>query len=82
MEKTLLKEVKSYIDNYLNPVKKNIIDSRKNVVQPFSIFEVSSKFQIADDDYCTALSISNDNDFELHLKRKPNSCFINNYFVD
>ena len=23
-----------------------------------------------------------DDDFELHLKREPNSCFINNYFND
>ena len=29
-----------------------------------------------------ALSISKDDDFELHLKRKPNSCFTNNYVND
>ena len=23
-----------------------------------------------------------DDDFELHLKREPNSCFVNNYFND
>ena len=26
------------------------------------------------------MSISKDEDLELHLKKKPNSCFINNYF--
>ena len=28
-----------------------------------------------------ALSISPDSDFDLHLKRPVDSCFINNYFV-
>ena len=27
-----------------------------------------------------ALSISDDNDFQIHLRRPPNSCFVNNYF--
>ena len=26
------------------------------------------------------MSISKDEDLELHLKREPNSCFVNNYF--
>ena len=29
-----------------------------------------------------SLSISTDNDFPIHMKRLPNLCFINNYFVD
>ena len=32
------------------------------------------------EDYKWALSTSADNDFELHLKRPVDSCFINNYF--
>ena len=36
---------------------------------------------ITEDDYYWALSISPDSDFELHLKRPVDSCFINNYFV-
>ena len=32
------------------------------------------------DDYYRALSISKDKDLELHLKRQPNSCFVNDYF--
>lgn len=31
-------------------------------------------------EYYAALSISEENDFQLHLKRPPNSCFVNNYF--
>ena len=29
-----------------------------------------------------ALSISEDKDFQLHLKRPPNSCFVNSCFSD
>ena len=30
--------------------------------------------------YYKALSMSKDEDLELHLKIQPNSCFVNNYF--
>ena len=36
--------------------------------------------KISKDDYYKALSISKDEDLELHLKMQPNSCFVNNYF--
>lgn len=36
--------------------------------------------KVSKNDYNWALSISSDADFELHLKRPINSCFINNYF--
>ena len=32
-------------------------------------------------EYYNALSISNDPDFQIHLKRQPNVCFINNFSV-
>ena len=32
-------------------------------------------------EYETALSISDDNDFQVYLNRLPNSCFNNKYFV-
>ena len=35
---------------------------------------------LTEKEYYDALSISSDDDFYLHLKRDPNSCFINNYF--
>ena len=37
---------------------------------------------ISSEEYYRALSISEDNDYELHLIRPPNSCFVNNYFSD
>ena len=36
---------------------------------------------VTEDQYYSALSISPDSDFDLHLKRPVDSCFINNYFV-
>ena len=38
--------------------------------------------EISKVEYEAALSISEDKDFQLHLKRPPNSCFVNNYFSD
>lgn len=35
---------------------------------------------VYDDDYI--IFISQDDEFELHLKRNPNSCFINKYLND
>ena len=40
------------------------------------------KLKILEPDYYVTLSISNDNDFQIHLKREPNACFINSYFVE
>ena len=73
------KHVKSYIDNNLNPLKLNVIDPTKdNFTQPLSVQEILDELEISKvEDYRT-LSISNDEDFELHLKRKPNSYFVNN----
>ena len=34
---------------------------------------------ITEDDYYCALSISPENDYEIHLKRSTGSCFVNNY---
>ena len=78
---TLLKQVKSYIDNNINPAKVNLIDPTKdNFTQSLRIKEILDELEISSDDYYRALSISKDEDLELHLKRKPNSCFVNNYF--
>ena len=40
------------------------------------------KLKILEPDYYVTLSISSDNDFQIHLKREPNACFINSYFVE
>ena len=79
----VLSKVKDYIDLNLNPKKVNIIDPRKEkYVAPKSIPEILDELQLSEQEYYSALSISTDTDFQLHLKRLPDSCFINNYFID
>ena len=78
---TLLRQVTSYIDDNLNPAKVNVIDPTKdNYTQSLSITEILNELEISKDDYNRALSISKDEDLELHLKRPPDTCFVNNYF--
>ena len=58
-----------------------MVDPTKNsFTQPMGVIEVLDELENSKDDYCRALSISKDEDLELHLKRQPNSCFFNNYF--
>ena len=47
-----------------------------------TIFEILQQLKITSEDYYNPSSFSSDNDFQMHLKRKPNECFINNYFVE
>ena len=77
----LLKKAKGYIDIDLNPAKVNVKDlTRVTVTQPLSFQEILDELEISKEDYYRALSISKDEDLELHLKRQPNFCFVNNYF--
>ena len=53
-----------------------MIDPTKdNFTQPLSVKEILDELEISKDDYYRALSISNDEDLELHLKKEPNSLF-------
>ena len=47
-----------------------------------SIDEILGLLEISKVEYEAALSIYEEKDFQLHLKRPPNSCFVNNYFSD
>ena len=40
------------------------------------------ELNILEEEYYNALSISSDSDFQIHIKREPNACFINNLFVE
>ena len=51
--------MKTYNDNQLNPVKKNIDDPRKEMfVQALSVSEILAELQIAKD-YCSIISNQN-----------------------
>ena len=43
--------------------------------------DILNDISITQQDYHWTLSISPDSDYELHLKRPIDSCFINNYFI-
>ena len=80
--KNILRTVKNYIDNELNLPKKFFYDLKRSDFQEAnSIEEILNSLQISQTEYEAALPISDDNDFQVHLKRPPNSCFINNYFA-
>ena len=51
LRKALLKKVKGYIDNHLNPVKKYLDPRKENFVKPLSTPEVLAEFQIGEDNY-------------------------------
>ena len=72
--KEILSKVKQKIDEVLNPSKENydITATEKDILHSVGVTE---------DEYYWALSVSSDSDFDLHLKRQVDSCFINNYFV-
>ena len=79
--KELLQRVSDYINYQLNPAKVNIYDEEKeDFVQVKTIEEILDSLGITTADYYNALQISEDEDFQIHLKRPPNSCFVNNYF--
>ena len=79
----VLEKVKAYINEFLYPKKRNIIDQTKdNYEEPGSIEEILNKLDLTEEQYYNALSISQDSDFEIHLRRPSNSCFVNNYFAE
>ena len=69
----LLKKVKTFIDENLDPHK-------ATYKKPDTIVEILHSLGITEQDYYKALSISADQDYEIHYRRPPDSCFVNNYF--
>ena len=77
-ETTLKCEV--YINEKLDPRKVNILNQRNaDYKKVLSITDMLCELGITEDEYYNALSISSNEYFQIHLKREPNACFINNY---
>lgn len=70
----ILASVKQKIDEVLNPSTSDYNSSLSDV-------DILESLDITEGQYYWALSVSPDSDFQLHLKRPVNSCFIKNYFV-
>lgn len=67
-----------FMSQKLRKLKKN----KENYVYPPNISEILSELSISDVDYYNALVTSKNDNYELHLIRPPNSCFVSNYFED
>ena len=77
----ILKTISDCINEYLNPSKHNFYDvQREDYIEPNSIEEILNMLDINVDAYYRSFEISDDNDFQIHLRRNPTSCFVNNYF--
>ena len=72
--KEIVSLVKQKIDESLNPSKANY----NPMLTPDDIFQ---ELRIIKEQYEKALSLSPDSDYDLHLKRPIDNCFINIYFV-
>ena len=83
MREEIKNQVLKNRSDLLNPSKKNFYDSTRSDYEVVkTIEEMLSLFEISKEDYEVTLSISEDCDYQLYLKRPPNSCFVNNYFTD
>ena len=73
LRKNLLMNIKTVINETLNPSRKETYNPNR------TIEDILHSFDITENDYYKTLSTEAGTDYELHLKRPPNSCFINNY---
>ena len=57
-----------------------IYPNKYNFTQLVNAKKIPNELESSKYDYYRTFLISKDEDLELHLKRKPNLCFVNNYF--
>ena len=63
-------KVKHYIDEFLDPSKASSVDN-------LTVSEAPKFLNIAEVDSYDAISLSPTSDYQMHLRRSPNSSFIN-----
>ena len=64
-------------------LEKNFYDkSRDDYEEIKSIDKILNFLEISNFDYEQALPISNDQNFQIHYRRQPNSCLVKNNFCD
>ena len=81
--KQVLGKVKEYINQHLDPKQNNIHDPEKDHFrEPKTIEEILDELEIPPNMYYQYLKISPDNSYQINFKRKPQSCFTNNYFEE
>ena len=78
-----LNKVQDYISTNLHPKKNNILgDDQPDYIEVPSIDSILTELELTYNEYEEFLCISPDKDQHLHLKREPDSCFVNNYFSE
>ena len=78
----MLSKVKQYIDYNLHPKTRNDLNLMKESLEQVpSINEILSKLCLTKDEYYKCFFIPSDSDFQIHLERNPNACFVINYFI-
>ena len=78
---TLLRQVKSCIDNDLKPATVSVTDPTKNnFTQLMNIKELLDGLEMSEGNYYRALSISKNEHLVQYFKREPNFCFDDNCF--
>ena len=79
--KEILQKVNDYKNNFLNPSKVNFFNPlREDFTKVKSVYKVLKEIDINVEENENALKISDDNNFQLHLRRSTDPCFVNNYF--
>ncbi|XP_078375419.1 uncharacterized protein LOC144658809 isoform X2 [Oculina patagonica] len=77
---TILEKRNEILCSVKKKINENLDPSKSNYDSSITADDLLAMCKVSKEDYKWALSISADTDFELHIKRPINSCFINNYF--
>ena len=58
------------------------MNTLKDFEKTTSIKNILAERGFTEDPYYNALYISSDSDFQIHIKRALNACFVNNFFTE
>ena len=68
-------------DKELDPAKVKFYDrTKEEFVKTKSITETLQELEISKVDYENGLPVSSDDDYDFHLEKPPDSCFVKNHF--
>ena len=67
---SILCKVKAYVDEFLNP-------NKVSYIHDITVSQILLQLGFSEEDYHEALSISTSDDYEVHMRRPPNSSFVN-----
>ena len=55
---------------------------KENYEKVLHMPDILKELNLTEHQHYDALSISNNSDFQIHLKRQPNACFSDNFFQE